>query len=352
MTTVYLIRHCESEGNSLGRCHGAFDSPVTPRGRAQIAALRRRFADIHLDAVYSSDQYRAHQTALGLCEQVVALAGLREMHMGTWEDMAWGNIAREDAHGAQVFAKSIHLLDRRRFGGESLPGVARRGYATIVPCAQAHAGPTNGCGVHGTAMRGFLCRALGIELHDIGTLPWSDNTGVSRLQFDGQHFTLDYQCDNSHLTEGESTLAREKWTKEGAEWHELYLWFRPATAAECDTTSDWLTLPPQGSTLHCATALVGEQAVGFCAVATGGAKQPALLCQLRMHGAYESHEPFTRHLLGQACSAARKAGASTLEITLNSGQTALRALLQSGGFTPCDANQNHLQKPLMIDSLL
>ena len=63
MTTIYLIRHAEAEGNYFKRIHGQYDSPVTALGRQQIACLEQRFADIPVDAVYSSDLRRTCQTA-------------------------------------------------------------------------------------------------------------------------------------------------------------------------------------------------------------------------------------------------------------------------------------------------
>ena len=44
MTTVYLIRHAEAEGNLYRRSQGHYNATITDRGYAQIAALSRRFA--------------------------------------------------------------------------------------------------------------------------------------------------------------------------------------------------------------------------------------------------------------------------------------------------------------------
>lgn len=63
MTTIYLIRHAEAEGNVFRRIHGQYDSCVTPNGRRQIAALAQRFAGIPVDAVYASDLKRTCLTA-------------------------------------------------------------------------------------------------------------------------------------------------------------------------------------------------------------------------------------------------------------------------------------------------
>ena len=99
MTRIYIIRHAEAEGNLYRRIHGQYDSLVTPLGYRQIQALEKRFQDIHLDAVYSSDLFRTQTTAKalylpkGLPLQLEP--GLREISMGDWEDDTWGGAARK-----------------------------------------------------------------------------------------------------------------------------------------------------------------------------------------------------------------------------------------------------------------
>ena len=67
MTTIYLIRHAEAEGNVFRRLHGQYDSNVTPNGMKQIAALEKRFEAIDVDAVYASDLTRTCTTAGAIC---------------------------------------------------------------------------------------------------------------------------------------------------------------------------------------------------------------------------------------------------------------------------------------------
>ena len=66
MTTIYLIRHAEAEGNRYRRAHGWYNSTITDRGYHQIAELAKRFADTKFDAVYSSDRFRTMITALAI----------------------------------------------------------------------------------------------------------------------------------------------------------------------------------------------------------------------------------------------------------------------------------------------
>ena len=57
--TLYLIRHCEAEGNLYRRCHGHYDGHPTVNGMAQCRALAIRMAPVPLTAVYASDLLRA-----------------------------------------------------------------------------------------------------------------------------------------------------------------------------------------------------------------------------------------------------------------------------------------------------
>ena len=43
MTTVYLVRHAEAEGNVYRRCHGQYDSLLTERGLKQLPYLADRW---------------------------------------------------------------------------------------------------------------------------------------------------------------------------------------------------------------------------------------------------------------------------------------------------------------------
>ena len=93
MTTIYLIRHGQAEGNLYRRCHSWHNGLLTLKGREQVKALEKRFEGVHFDAVYSSDLYRAMATAgaiyrpWGLTLRVDP--GLREIGAGIWEDVPW-----------------------------------------------------------------------------------------------------------------------------------------------------------------------------------------------------------------------------------------------------------------------
>ena len=137
MTTLYLIRHAEAEGNLYRRIHGQYNSLITDNGYRQIQALQERFADVPIDAVYSSDLFRTMTTARAIYVPkglpLQTRADLRELGMGEWEDRSWAGIDRTDHTMMGLF--SAASPDFRAPRGESFPEVRRRGVAAILDIA-------------------------------------------------------------------------------------------------------------------------------------------------------------------------------------------------------------------------
>lgn len=89
MTKIYLIRHAEAEGNLYRMAHGHYNGMITNyRGYQQIDALRQRFQDVDIDAVYASDLYRTQITSRAIwLPKALPLhlePAFREIHMGVW----------------------------------------------------------------------------------------------------------------------------------------------------------------------------------------------------------------------------------------------------------------------------
>ena len=88
MTTMYLIRHAEAEGNLYRIAQGQHDSRITDWGYRQIAALAERFRGEHIDAVYASDLTRTCVTAGAVAAThglpIPKCSGLRKTTAGPW----------------------------------------------------------------------------------------------------------------------------------------------------------------------------------------------------------------------------------------------------------------------------
>ena len=213
MTTLYLIRHAEAEGNLYRRVHGWYDSLITENGWRQIAALEERFRDIPVDAVWSSDLFRTRATARALyIPKNLPLhthPGLRELNLGEWEDRTFGAVRRGDPQRMELFNRTDPAWEVEK--GETFFQLGDRIYDTVRRLAERHPGQTIALFSHGMALRQFLGRVKNIPPEEWHSMPHGDNTAVSRLTFDGERFEIQFEMDNSHLPEEISTLARQSW---------------------------------------------------------------------------------------------------------------------------------------------
>ena len=181
MTTIYLIRHAEAEGNLYRRIHGWYDALVTENGLRQIQALEQRFQGEHFDAVWSSDLYRTCTTARAVYEprglELRTDPELRELNMGDWEDQTWGQVRRTQPGELDRFNRSDPTWTAPR--GEGLGELGERVERALRRIAAAHPDQTVAVFSHGTAIRQALARIKGIPPEEWHGRRHSDNTAVS-----------------------------------------------------------------------------------------------------------------------------------------------------------------------------
>ena len=200
-TAIYLIRHTQAEGNKYRIIQGHCDGDVTLIGLKEIDALSERFRDIRLDAVYSSDLYRAVLTAQGAAKYsgipVQTDIRLRELNMGAWEGCFFGNVAYESPEASGKFLNAT--WDWKIEGAETLEDVSVRACEVLRELAEKHLGDTIAVVSHGMAIRCILTKLIGYARSGEGMAPIVSNTGVTKLIFDGENFTAEYINDTAHL---------------------------------------------------------------------------------------------------------------------------------------------------------
>jgi broad specificity phosphatase PhoE len=138
VTTILLVRHGETDWNAERRVQGHSDTPLNDTGREQARALAEELAAERIDAVYSSDLLRAHETARIVAESkglgVTAIRDLRERHFGTWEGLTdveifsrfpeaangpWGDAETKEQMAARV-SGALHRIAETHPGGRVL----------------------------------------------------------------------------------------------------------------------------------------------------------------------------------------------------------------------------------------
>lgn len=215
MTKIYLIRHAEAEGNLYRVAHGWHNGLITNyRGYQQIDALRQRFQDVDIDAVYASDLYRTQITARAIwLPKALPLhlePAFREICMGVWEDHPWHELNKLHPEEMYHFNRRVDLW--RVEGGETAQDLLDRYIPALHRVGAAHDGGAVAVFSHGAALRIVLGTLQGVPLSGIGDTPHGDNTAVSLLTWDNGELRVEYRDDNSHLTErGLSTFARQSW---------------------------------------------------------------------------------------------------------------------------------------------
>lgn len=252
MVKIYLVRHCESEGNACRRAQAQFNGLVTEKGYRQSEYLRQRFSGIHLDAVYSSDTYRSYVTAKPIADErnlpIRLRMLLREITTGVWEDMAWGDIP--------VLYPKEHAVweatpwDLVTPGGTTFQQAAERGIEGIRRIA-AEVGDGAALVVsHSCTIKAMLCKLDGQPMSEVKQYGHGDNTSINELEVasdgtikilrmgDSDHLPPGFQRAWSGVAGADVNMHMEPFDPESAADMQDYLNFRRQYAAEHNEAFD------------------------------------------------------------------------------------------------------------------
>lgn len=350
MGKIYLIRHAEAEGNLYRRVHGWYDSPLTRRGLEQVKALENRFQNEKIGTVYSSDLRRAMTTAQAVAGPralpVLTDPGLRELHMGIYEDYPIGEMEFSHAALYQLFrTRSPQWLPPE---GESYRQACDRMLKAFFTIAQRHPREAVAVFSHGTAIFSLQAALRGLPPHDHPPV-FSKNTAVSCYEVRGESFRILFENDASHLPPSLNVPSRPeiplvhfrpiRWSQEEdfyrtarqdawlAVHPDLLDFDGPGYLQEAREQSIW---DPRAVQL----ALLGTEPVGLLQLATlsgaqAGVGQVPLLWirkDLRRKG-------IGIQLLGQAVSVYRGMGRTALRLRCSPKNTPAQQFYKKYGFT-------------------
>ncbi len=203
VTTLYIVRHCQSAGNQGGRFQGRFDGPVNEMGEKQLELLSLRFRNERLDAVYSSPLSRAYQTAQAINRfhelPIQTMDGLLEIDVGELENHLLSDIAVKYPEVARNWDNAPDLCVFP--GGETMAQVYRRINDAIDRIIEENPGKTVAVATHGGVIRNLYAR---VEYGSIKGLQKSavfGNTSVSVLEAEDGCLRWKQINDQSHLPE-------------------------------------------------------------------------------------------------------------------------------------------------------
>ena len=178
-TSIWLVRHGQTELNKARRYQGSSNSPLTPFGARQAQALALRLRRVPFRVAVVSPCLRAQATAEAIAGdrelQFVEDARWAETDHGRWEGLTYAEVrARFPREAVERFADP---LAGRASGGESLAEVAQRVAEGWLALLRQHPGGRVLVVTHATPIQLVLCMLAGMPpaLHwrwrvDLGSL--------------------------------------------------------------------------------------------------------------------------------------------------------------------------------------
>lgn len=202
VTTLYIIRHCQSMGNIQHRFQGRYDAPVSPDGEKQLDLLSLRFRNVQLDAVYTSPLSRALRTAEAVNRfhglPIQKRDGLLELDVGEMENLELSEIGIKFPEVAKNWDQSPDLCEFP--GGETMKEAYVRANRAIDEIVSENPGKTVVVVTHGGVIRNLDARIRTGRIEGMRDGTVFGNTGVSILTVDGQGKLVWKQVnDLSHL---------------------------------------------------------------------------------------------------------------------------------------------------------
>ena len=186
VTQLYIVRHCEAEGNINETFQGHIDSNITEKGALQLERLAERFRETHIDGIYSSPLKRACLTAEAVNKfhgvPILTDRDLMEINGGKMENCKWSELPRLFPESFNIWKNNFPEFQAP--GGESVREVYDRMKKAALKHVSENVGKTVVIASHGGAIRTLLCFLLGFPPEGIDEVPWVENTSVSLFSFD------------------------------------------------------------------------------------------------------------------------------------------------------------------------
>ena len=200
-TRIIAVRHGETAWNVDTRIQGQTDIDLNETGHWQARRVGEALAGESIDAIYSSDLSRAHQTAQAISSRsevpVIAEPALRERCFGIFEGKTFDEIHQRWPEQAQSWRTRIPDWAPPQ-GGESLLALRARVSGAVQSLAARHPGQQIVLVAHGGVLDSLYRLATGQEVNSPRT--WQlPNGAINRLLWTSSGLTLVGWSDTRHL---------------------------------------------------------------------------------------------------------------------------------------------------------
>lgn len=159
VTTVYLVRHGETDYNLGPRYQGQMDIPLNENGRRQGDLLGQAMKNHHIDEIFSSPLSRAFVTGELIAQYhenvpVTAVHGLEEIDVGVFKGRLMSDVAEEYPEVVHALRENPAELSYPE--GESCCDVYERMKKTIGEIVEQNRGRTIVIVSHGFSIQNYI----------------------------------------------------------------------------------------------------------------------------------------------------------------------------------------------------
>lgn len=186
VTRLYLVRHGQSAGNAEGRFGGHSPTPLSELGKQQAEITAQFLAREKIEAIYSSDLFRAVQTAEPLAKlldlPIIQTNAFRERSVGVLEGLTFGE--SKEQHPKDYYAlinRNIHHVITK---GESYRQLLRRATNALNEIFHVHKGEKVAIFSHTGAICYMTLYLIGAINRNTKQTPWliTSNCGINRFE--------------------------------------------------------------------------------------------------------------------------------------------------------------------------
>lgn len=190
-TTIWLVRHGETQSNVDRIFQGQLDTPLNARGLRQANEVSEALRSQQFDAIYSSDLARCADTARSIASLtnnvVVFDPDLRELHYGVLQGVRYERFRDVLAeHGlAEAWGPGVFSSDGSAPPeGESIHQLRERVARFITRLDQTHPPAANETVLivsHGGTLRAMMTVLLGLSIEERNSYAFA-NCSVTRVR--------------------------------------------------------------------------------------------------------------------------------------------------------------------------
>ena len=182
MKKLILVRHGLTDWNENGRLMGRSDVELNARGQIQAERVAEALTPRAIDAIYSSPQVRARQTAEPLAGVAARDVVVESDFDEVWLSDAWKGKTVSELRGDEDLERIIEDPTYRSDAIEPIAEVQARTVAAIERLRELHAGGTVVVVSHGDPLRVIVAHYLGLDVAAFRRLA-CDNGSVSEIVF-------------------------------------------------------------------------------------------------------------------------------------------------------------------------